>query len=139
MAERPRIRSDPSRIAMIEATQAEYRRLAELLAPHMVRIEDPEMRAVNVAQNVLRDAVTVVMNEMIPYTHTTVLELAFRLASYALSAAPLEDQDEIVAAFVSNFADVHLQRTSQGQVITSEWRMHDGREMPNFPKEGDHA
>ncbi|MED5545747.1 MAG: hypothetical protein VYD90_10900 [Pseudomonadota bacterium] len=101
----------------------------------LVAIPDQEMRNINVAQNVLRDVLTAILDEMTPYTHVTSVELSRRLASYALSSVPIEDQDAVVAKHIAGFADFHMLRTSGGTIINSVWRMDDGREQPNYPGE----
>jgi hypothetical protein len=64
------------------------------------------------------------------------VELAIRLASYTISAAPIEEQEVLVAKFMSVFADAHMRRISEGKRISSEWQMEDGTVKPNFPDEG---
>lgn len=127
--------SSPSRKRLIMAVREEYRRLCRELAGPLSAIPDAETRNINVAQNVMRDALTAILNEMAPYTHETVVEMSRRLASYALSTAPIEDQDAVVAEHLSGFADFHMLRTAKGMIINSAWRMDDGRDQPNFPEE----
>lgn len=126
--------SSPGRKRLIEAARAEYQRLHRDLGNQLAAIPSAEMRNVNVAQNVLRDVLSALLNEMAPYSHETVIEMSRRLASYALSTAPLEDQDAVVAEHLTGFADFHLMRTAIGAVINSTWRMEDGRDLPNFPE-----
>jgi hypothetical protein len=114
--------------------KAEYRRLHIELAGPLSAIPDKELRNLNVAQNVLRDVLTALFEEMAPYGHLTVLELAARAASYTLSVAPMEDQDLLVSDHLSSFAVFHMERTARGAIIPSTWRMEDGRSQTNFPE-----
>ena len=125
----------PHRKRLIQAVKVEYRRIHKELAPQLAAFPDAEVRNVNVAQNVLRDCLTVLLHEMLPYSHYAAVELSRRLASYALSVVPLEDLEAVVAAHLEGFADFHMERTAQGTFIPSDWRMDDGREQSNFPKE----
>lgn len=136
MSGRTSLPASPGRKKLIAATKAEYRRLHRQLASQLSAIPEEEMRNINVAQNVLRDVLSALLNEMLPYTHLSVVELSRRLASYALSTAPLEDQDAVVAEHLSGFADFHLQRTATGAIIETAWRMEDGRDLSNFPEGG---
>ena len=132
---RAKLPNDPSRQNLIAAVQSDYQRVSKALAPQLAKLEDEELAAVNVAQNVLRDCLTAVLDMMGAYGHVTAISLAKRVASYALSTVPMEDQDEVVSAFLAGFADFHMMRTAQGAIITTEWQMHDGRRQTNFPKE----
>lgn len=130
--------ASPERERLIEATKAEYHRLSVALAGPLSAICDPELRNINVAQNVLRDVMTALLTEMAPYGHLTALEMAKRLASYALSVVPIEDQELVVADHLAGFAEFHMDRTARGAIIKTHWRMVDGRDQSNFP-EGDAA
>lgn len=115
--------------------KAEYRRLHKVLFTSLAELPDVELRNINVAQNVMRDVVSAVLDEMMPYSHKTPVEMARRLASYALSSVPLEDQEIVVAELLRTFADFHMNRTASGAIIEAHWRMEDGTDKLNFPKE----
>jgi hypothetical protein len=129
------INSDRKRL--MHAVKKEYHRIHRELRTSLAQLPDEEQRNVNVAQNVLRDVLTVLLHEMLPYSHYSAVELSRRLASYALSVVPIEDMEVVVAAHLEGFADFHLARTAAGTFIASDWRMDDGREQPNFPKENE--
>lgn len=126
---------NPGRRRLISAVTAEYHRLHKDLAPALARLGNDELANINVAQNVIRDCLTALFGEMTPFEHVSAIEMARRMASYALSTVPIEDQDEVVAAHLAGFADFHMMRTAQGAIITTEWQMHDGRRQTNFPKD----
>ena len=129
-----RLPADPGRRRMVESVQTEFRRVSTALAPQLAPL-GKDLGNLNVAQNVMRDCLTAVLEEMAPYGHQSAIDIARRLASYALSTVPMEDQDEVVSAFLAGFADFHMMRTAQGAVIRSEWMMPDGDSVPNFPKD----
>jgi hypothetical protein len=104
---RPALPSSPERERLLKAVRTEYRRLHRLLAPQLAAIPDAETRNVNIAQNVMRDVLTALLSEMAPYGHDTALEMARRLASYALSVVPLEDQELVVSEHLAGFAEFH--------------------------------
>jgi hypothetical protein len=123
-----------SRRRLITASQQHYHHLHRSLKDQLAVLDNEELRNVNVAQNVIRDCITAVLIEMMPYSHLTPLELAQRLASYVLSTVPIEDQDAVVAAHVTSFADFHMERTAGGNIIAAAWKMEDGTEKPAFPE-----
>lgn len=125
---------------LIREVRREFKRCKAELEPQMLgRVDDEpvmaneEMRNIIVAQNVLRPCMEATLEALLPYSHLTSLELAIRLASYALSTAPLEDQDKLVAMFLQVFAESHALRTARGIVIGTEWRVGDGPPVPNMP------
>lgn len=133
----------PAQERLIKAVQREYDRVAGEIMPQLKAAgalgPDPDynyrMLRINAAQNALRTCLESALNRMLPYDGELLVELAIRLASYAISAAPMEDQDYHVAQFMGTFADAHLRRIAEGKVIQSEWQMKDGRSQPNFPRE----
>ena len=92
----------------------------------------PEVRNVQVAQNTLRTCLEAVLDECAPHTQLTCGELAIRLASYALSAAPLEDQDQLMAWVIDRLPAAHLNRLAKGVIIKTGWRIN-GIEHENVP------
>jgi hypothetical protein len=94
----------------------------------------PEYRHLNVAQNVLRTCMEVCLNEMLPYSEITPVELATRLASYALSALPVEAQESAAAHFVSIFESAHRSRIASGIRLSTEWVTPGIGLHENFPE-----
>lgn len=120
---------------LIEACKAEYRRTKRDTTPAVVALGipiDDDMAKAQFAQNVIRVAMEATYEEMMPFGHHAVLQMAVRSASYALSIAPLEDQDHLVSLFMQNFAEAHQLRTAQGTVIKSAWDTDDGSVRANY-------
>lgn len=122
------------RKALVKAVQRQFDQVQKQLARRMIGMS-PDVQKINVAQNTLRTCLEAALNKLVPYEANICVELAIRLASYAISAAPIEDQDVLVAQFMEAFAEAHLLRISEGKRISSEWQMNDGRVQPNFPEE----
>jgi hypothetical protein len=95
----------------------------------------PQVKELMAAQNVLRDCITVVFNECMPIDRSFVLEMAMRLASYAVSVAPVEDQMILARGVTQLFEDFHLKRMQQGIGIPADW-ITDGVEHKNMPTKG---
>lgn len=83
--------------------------------------------------NVIRTAIEVCIDKSIPFEKATPVEFAMRAASYAISALPVEDQDQAVAFLVQNFAEAHQTRTAKGFVITTEWGDMGENRIGNYP------
>lgn len=127
-----------TRDALIAAIQAHFETVKAELWPRLDASPDPafqneEIRHIQVAQNVLRTCMEATLEKMLPYTHTTSVELAIRLASYALSIVPMEDQDYVMAGFMQTFPLAHEKRMAGGVRITTNWQFADGRSQRNFP------
>jgi hypothetical protein len=120
----------PSQERLVKTVQAEFERVTRDIAGRC----PPELITINAAQNALRTCIEAVLNKTVPYESSFLVELAVRVASYTISAAPMEDQEILVAQFMSLFADAHLRRISEGKVISSQWQMNDGRTQSNFPE-----
>ena len=88
------------------------------------------------AQNAIRDCMKAVLNECVPIDVQFCGELAIRLASYAISVAPIEDQDNLVALVVMHLRDTHRDRLRAGVVIKSDWEILSGMRR-NIPDKGD--
>lgn len=124
--------------ALIAAVQDHFDAVEIDLGPAMdtrpeLGFADPEQRGIQFAQNTLRPCIEATLDRLVPYTQMTCVELAVRLASYALSAAPAEDQDVIVRGFVDGFPSAHRHRLATGIRLETGW-VTQGRERPNFPK-----
>lgn len=111
-------------------------RLDKLVADGNMLYSNPEVRNVQIAQNTLRTCMEATLQKMMPYTHLTAVELAIRMASYALSTVPMEDQEIVVAQFMQSFVSAHEMRMARNVRIDTQWRMEDGRDQPNFPDDG---
>lgn len=94
---------------------------AEMIAKGADKKMDPEMFKQNVAQNVLRDCMTAVFDECTPYSKNFPLGMAMRLASYALSNIPIDDQGYFLAFFLEKFRDEHVRRVASGVMLKSAW------------------
>lgn len=131
---------------LVRAVKAEYSRVQadiglRLAAHPHPAMRDPEQQALQVAQNTLRTCMEAVLQSMGRYTPEALVGLAIRLASYALSAAPIEDQDFLLARVLQHLGPEHMRRVDQGISIKTEWQMHDGTARPNNGPAtgGDHA
>lgn len=132
--------TEPTKRQLVEAVFAEYDRAAANIGPQLAGLgvseaDHERMLKVNAAQNTLRTCLEATLNKMVPYDIMLLPELALRLASYALSVAPMERQEELVALLVANFADHHQLRVAQGKVISASWSTPGGSEMINFPED----
>jgi hypothetical protein len=127
-----------TREALIAAVQANFETVKREIWPRLDASPDPafanpELRHIQVAQNVLRTCLEAALQKMLPYTHQTSVELAIRLASYSLSIVPMEDQDYVMAGFMQTFPLAHEKRMAGGVRISTNWQFEDGRSQPNFP------
>lgn len=122
-----------NRTRIIKLVGQEYDRIERELAEQLKLFPTEQARAI-VAQNVLRDCMTALFAKMTPYSPGLAVDMSRRAASYALSTLSIEDLEFGVADHLDGFAEFHLQRTAQGQVIETGWKMNDGTERPNFPK-----
>lgn len=128
---------------LVRAVKAEYQRVHADLQPRLSAhphpaMRDPEQQALQVAQNTLRTCMEAVMQSMGPYSPEACASLAIRLASYALSAAAIEDQDFLLAHVLQHLGPEHMRRVDQGISISTDWQMHDGSVRPNTgPATGD--
>lgn len=123
-------------------TQEAFRRAARRFLKHLMATQkarvvevgrspdSPEGKAM-VYQNAVRVLLEEIFEEAIPFDQEFVAQMGARSASYALSVAPIEDQDEIVASVLRGFAEMHMLRCAQGIRINSGWG--DERALrPNF-------
>lgn len=122
---------------LIKAVKADLRATKEALAPSLAahpapEMQNPEVRFVQAAQNTLRTCMEATLQEAGPYTDVTCIELAVRLASYAISAIPLERQDEALGAVIASLPAAHSSRLAKGVIIQTEWETH-GLRHPNVP------
>lgn len=121
---------------LVKAVKAEYRRVQADLGPRLSShphpaMRDPEQQALNVAQNTLRTCLEATLQSMGRYSPEACISLAIRLASYALSAAPVEDQDFLLAHVLQHLGPEHMRRVDQGISIKTEWQMQNGSIRPN--------
>lgn len=84
-------------------------------------VTEPQQRAENVIQNVMRTMLEVCLNSVPYHTPDLPIGLAFLVASYALSALPADQQEEAVWFFVSSFPNMHGNRMRQGIKLETEW------------------
>lgn len=130
----------PEKAALIKAVMARYDSVEKEIAHQVARamvgssVEDLDMQMkIQTGQNVMRVCLEALVDRMVPFPPEVAAELSIRLASYAISILPLEDQDIAVASLVRNFALVHQTRTAKGIRINCDWKMNDGDVQPNYP------
>lgn len=113
-----------------------FRKMREKTDPMVVAKNEPaappKAMEIIAAQNVLRDCISVIFNECMPIDRTFIAEMALRLASYAVSVAPIEDQEGISAIVGASFQKMHHARMKAGIYIESKW-VTDGVEHSNVP------
>lgn len=113
-----------TQIAMIKAVEAEYERVLEDIGPVLAESDTPMgVKQAVVAQNVIRLCMEVVLKRMLPFDEILVGELAIRLASYAISAAPFDQGSKLIRAVEQNLRETHKQRMSQGIMISTAWEV----------------
>lgn len=127
----------PTQQTLVNAIQAEFDRVLADIGPRLDAHPDPaarkpENRNIQAAQNALRTCIEATYEKLVPYGETIPVELAIRLASYAISVLPAEAQAAATAAFLETFPTAHVRRLTQGIRIDSEW-VTEGRVRPNFP------
>lgn len=77
--------------------------------------------SLNVTQNVIRECMTVAMNEAMPQQHLFFGELAIRLACYAITCLPADDQEVMALAVSKGIMEKLGHMQSEGIVIDAEW------------------
>lgn len=110
----------PTQQALVDAVQAEFDRSKILLSEKIKQLPSG-MGDVIVAQNTLRTCMEAALIRMLPYDQTALAELAIRLASYAISAAPIDDQAGLVGAVCTTLPSAHARRVAQGVMICTTW------------------
>lgn len=124
----------PSQKRMVKAVRAEFDRLhRDIRMDSLPREVSPEERNLIVAQNTLRTCMEACLERMLPYSAATPLDLAVRLASYALSALPAESQVDAVDQLHEVLKIAHPQRLQQGIRLSTTWDMPGQGERDNFP------
>lgn len=88
-----------------------------------------------VAQNALRVCLEVVYEECMPFDENLCGEIAVRMASYAISMAPIERQEALLEAVMGALPGAHARRLKDRITLLSTWETPHG-EQPNAPKEG---
>lgn len=110
------------------AVQRRYRTARVMLIP---RIREQLQRqplmdedfavALNVSQNVLREAMEVVITQSLPQQHRYFIELAVRLACYAITALPADDQEQAMLLVRDGLFNKLADMQASGVVIKTEW------------------
>lgn len=122
---------------LVRAVKAAIAHNAKAMAPALdarpePQFRHPEYRYVQVAQNTLRTCLEATLQQGMPYSEMTCIELAVRLASYAVSALPLESQDAALKMVIDTLPSAHSQRLAAGIIISTEWEAN-GLTQPNVP------
>jgi hypothetical protein len=135
----------PTQAAAVSAVQALIAEALAELGPRMAarpepEFRDPEIQFVQAAQNTLRTCLEATFEAAIGacgggHSERLHVELAIRLASYAISALPLESQDQALMTVIRTLPAAHSDRLAKGIVIQTEWDTH-GVRHPNLPKGG---
>lgn len=118
--------------AIIISVQADFDSVAEKIAAQLAKqpFHDEGGRTIEpgseefkcvVAQNVLRTCIEATLERMLPYSMATPVELGLRLASYCVSALPLEAQPGAVSEFLRVFEKAHAERMRQGIHLSTGW------------------
>lgn len=92
----------------------------------------PDTLNLMAAQNTGRFALEVILNECLPYDRHFLAEIGVRLAAYAVTAAPIQDHDALIASIQNALPRAVSEKVAQGAVIRSTWEQ-DGVERPNIP------
>ena len=95
-----------------------------------------QMPNIIAAQNTLRTCMEVVFNECLPYDEYFLAEMAVRLATYAISAAPIERHQVLAGAVVDGIPPALERRVREGVSIRSKW-VTGGVEHSNIPTKGE--
>ena len=108
--------------------------LAPLVAAEAERVNHhhPDTLNIMAAQNALRACMEVVLNECLPYDRRFLGEIGVRLAAYAVTAAPIQDHEALIAAIADALPGAVAEKVRQGAVIRSDW-LQDGVVRPNIP------
>lgn len=133
-----RAEMNPTQRRLVDAVQAEIDRVLDEIGPRLDAHPDPaarlpENRNIQAAQNALRTCLEATLEKLVPWTERTPVEIGLRLASYALSALPIEAQAAATAAFLDAFPAAHASRLKAGIRLETTWHQQ-GRERSNFPK-----
>lgn len=117
--------------------EAMFDRYKELIEKNLIEnkiVVKTEMFHASVAENVLRDVVTVVFNKATPFSAVFPVEMAIRIASLMLSTLPIEEQEANVEAFISVFPKAHRDRLMRRLISKTDWENGPGTPaVPNFP------
>jgi hypothetical protein len=134
------VQPDPRETEVHRAARARFAAIKDQLVPKMAAraanepaFANPEVMNLQVAQNVLRECLEAVLKEMIPFSALTAGELAIRLASYAISVAPLDEQAEVMRWVLPTLPVAHASRLNRGIMIQSSWYMPAGPSEPVKP------
>lgn len=122
---------------LVRAVQAEIKVNQAAIEPMLAARPEPEfgnaeVRYIQAAQNALRTCIEATLKQAGPYTDLTCIELAIRLASYAVSALPVERQHAALDMVIATLPAAHKARLEKGVVIKTEW-MTDGVAHANIP------
>lgn len=128
----------PTTAAVIKAVRTDLRKgksdVDRLLAGRTEpEFQDPDVRFAQAAQNTLRTCLEATFDEAGGFSGGLCVELAIRLASYAISALPLEEQHNALELVLRSLPSAHKARLSKGVVIRVDW-MKNGQVSPNLPE-----
>ncbi|MGR9441646.1 hypothetical protein [Rhizobium leguminosarum] len=96
----------------------------------------PDIDKIIAAQNTLRKCMEVVFEECMPYDEIFCGEMAVRLATYAISAVPIERHGLVLNAVIEGLPAALARRVREGIAIRTEWET-DGVRHANIPRKGD--
>lgn len=118
--------TSPEQQAVIDAVGALFDMLqADIEAQHKELQEAlPEVaQQANVLQNVLRTALTAALNKCAPFSTELLGEMAVRLASYMISAAPLPMQEDLMVRVLGALPEAHGRRLKAGIMLRGLWEI----------------
>ncbi|MDR6954192.1 hypothetical protein J2X65_003560 [Ancylobacter sp. 3268] len=107
------------------------------LAASKQRGVPPQMAKVAAAQNALRGCMEVVFDHCLPYDQLFVMEMAIRLASYAISSAPIEAHKKMCELVAEALPGALERRVREGIAMHTQWGTGPGDASPNIPSKGD--
>lgn len=122
---------------LVRAVKRDIARIRREIEPRLAgRLEpefaDPEIRFIQAAQNTLRTRLEATLQEAGQFSTVTPVELAIRLASYAISVLPLEEQDHALAMVTATLPLAHSKRLANGVIIQADWQTN-GLRHTNVP------
>jgi hypothetical protein len=115
----------PKTKRLIQATRIEAARVRLDIKDKLPAETADHIAAVLIAQNTIRPCLEATLKELTPFGVLLLGELAIRLASYAISAAPADIQGDLLQAVMNGLPDAHALRMSKGIALRSVWDVED--------------
>lgn len=107
---------------LVRAVKSECARIKGDIAGQMDQFgADEDQRAAIVCQNALRTCMEAAIDQAIPFSAALPVELAVRLASYAISVLPIEQHEAALSAVAASLPAAHRARIAKGVMIQTTW------------------